>query len=208
MPRGSSTRGIHKRHTPYHRPDRDGDVVMSDGDNKFARRGRPTREPAPTSRNDAPYNPNARSTRKGYRDQPLSAASDDRRRTRQPPASVDHPTSRFRGGLAQRISASTSTPSPAVFALSDVSVQGLKESKAARNAQGGLPDLRGFLERKAAERKKPVSIRKVSLTNQSTGPSKAIQSCLFSGLLSCQQAKLPERRPMNLLTSIATAAFG
>ena len=81
--------------------------------------------------------------------------------------------------------------------LDQIKIYGLKESKAASNAGGGVKDLLDFLERKAtapnAPSREAVRIRKVCLTSQSAGSHRR-RSLALSGPLSFH-AKLPERRP-------------
>lgn len=86
-----------------------------------------------------------------------------------------------------------------------IRVWGLKESKAASNADGGIKDLLAFLERKATNPEAPareaVKINKVCLTLQFAGHPHSTPRRL-SGPLSFQ-VKLSERRPR-----YAAPAFG
>lgn len=65
--------------------------------------------------------------------------------------------------------------------LMDIRVHGLKESKAASNADGGLKDLLGFLERKASALNgapaRGIRIKKVCYNVKIAGTTWMLQSC-------------------------------
>ena len=186
---GNSTRGMRRQPTRL-RLDRDGDVDMCGRVNKSVRRGRhhktadPRHQPAVSTFS--------------HTHQPQSIPSEERprcRRTEERCVSIRR--------NASRMESSASTPhgdsakrrqAPRVaqihrgkLRLAEVQVKGLKRSKASENQDGGISELVTFLERKASERKKPLKVRKVSLTMPCAGPSKAYWSSLIP--VSCRVKK-------------------
>lgn len=145
--KSSSRGGIQKRRGPT-RVDTDGDLDM-DGPSKRPNRG-PANEAAgsrgrPSGRGPAPSRGAAKVAQIVMKQ--LGNGSSDLA------SRVSRPT-RGRGGYTE--------------GLTWLRVRGLKQSKAASNADGGLSDLLSFMERKASSlqsgRKRQVTIRKVSIS--------------------------------------------
>lgn len=92
--------------------------------------------------------------------------------------------------------------------LNEITVLHLKESEVSANEQGGIKDLKNFLEKKANQKKgqneQDVRIIKVCLASESAG-YRCRSNFALTGLLSLH-ANILERRPR--FTNFATTIYG
>ena len=201
--------GIHKRNTTPSRVDKDGDLLMEPGSkpqsDRTSRSGRGTTigasSEARTQNITEPLNKRG-STR------PTKTAID--------PAAIQRAV--FRGMGSKDGSSNNPKRSSKRFrsqdrgsekelrkGLDNISVYGLKQSRAARNEDGGISDLIAFLERKATNPDTParesVKIKKVCLTSLIAGHQQPLRHfSRISGPLSFQVNHL-KRRPRYAATA-------
>lgn len=186
--------GIQKRNTTPARVDKDGDLVMDQAGSNSRASGRGR---------GAAIRGSAR-TRKSSTSDALGARTSRSTRTGIDPSAIQKAVLRGMGSSETvprgprsslrnvRGRGSTRTTDEA---WDQITINGLKQSKAAANPGGGVSELIAFLERKATHPDAPetVKIKKVCLTLHSARQQRH-QNSKLSGPPSFQ-AKLSERRP-------------
>ena len=197
LPQGrlQSRGGIQKRNATPTRVDKDGDLVMS-----ATTASRPS---GSGSGRGASIRGSATTRRHGTPDTSSSRVSSRPNRTEIDPSAIQKAVLRGMGAnetlqkgprSLAKISRGSGRGNEIREGLDKINVYGLKNSKAASNAEGGIKDLVVFLERKATERSNgPIKIKKVCLTSKFAGHQQ-FQSFGSSGPLSFQ-VKPSERRP-------------
>ena len=193
--------GIQKRNTTPVRVDKDGDLEMDQTGSNGRASGR--------GRGIAIRN--ASRTRRGDTSDTLAARVSRHNRNGIDPSAIQKAVLR---GMGSSVTAPRGPRSslrsvrgrgssrPTDDAWDQITVKGFKQSKAAANPGGGIPELKAFLERKATHPDAPeaVKIQKVCLTLHFARQQRH-QNSKLSGPPSFQ-AKLSERRPRFYATAL------